>query len=107
MQAHQKKGSAYIENVVSMHSEGRARDVKWLAICTALKEYVSDLRAFRRKGARHSEEVQPRALIKRKGHRARVRRNIRFEANISENKANKTGFIRLFCIEANRRILHA
>ncbi len=51
-------------------------------------ESISDLRAFRRKGAQHSEDDQYCALIKRKEHRARVRRNIRFETNISENKAN-------------------
>jgi hypothetical protein len=36
-----------------------------------------------------------------------VRRDIRFEANISEYEANKTGFIRLFRIEANQRIYYA
>jgi hypothetical protein len=36
-----------------------------------------------------------------------VRRDIRFEAKMSEYEANKTGFIRVFRIEANRRILHA
>ncbi len=42
---------------------------------------------------------------------SRVRRDIRFEANMKRNfirfEANKTGFISLFRIEANRRILHA
>jgi hypothetical protein len=32
-----------------------------------------------------------------------MRRDIRFEANISEYEANKTGFIRLFRIEAISR----
>jgi hypothetical protein len=36
-----------------------------------------------------------------------VRRDIRFEANISDYEAKKTGFIRFFYIEANHRILHA
>ncbi len=36
-----------------------------------------------------------------------VRCDIRFQANKSEYEANKTGFICLFRIEANRRILHA
>ena len=43
-----------------------------------------------------------------------MRRGIRFEANINEHEANihlleanNTGFIRLFRIEANRRMLHA
>jgi hypothetical protein len=44
----------------------------------------------------------------------RVRRDIRFEANIREYEANinrfeanKSGLLRLFRIEANQRILHA
>jgi hypothetical protein len=43
--------------------------------------------------------------------RSKVRRVIRFEANMKRMfiryEANKTGFIRLFRIEANRLILHA
>jgi hypothetical protein len=38
---------------------------------------------------------------------SRVRHHIQFEANISYYEANKTGFLRLFRVEANHRILHA
>jgi hypothetical protein len=36
-----------------------------------------------------------------------VHSDIRFEANISEYEANKTDYICLFCIQANKRNLHA
>jgi hypothetical protein len=45
---------------------------------------------------------------------SRVRRDIRFEANISKYmkrivirfETNKTSYIRLFCIEANQQVLY-
>jgi hypothetical protein len=80
----QKKGRAYLEDVVCALSEGKAH---LYSDMYGIKS-ISDPRAFRRKGAQHSEDDQYCALIKRKEHRARVRRNIRFEANISENEAN-------------------